>query len=172
MVAQAYESIDTVHTPDVNSGNVLGYSEAVQSTYDGKIMFDNNRVTGVQCCHNAEFSSVKHVTARKEVFVCGGVQGSAKLLLLRYVFLINIAQASDFIVALDRMKSLQYIKSHRSSSFRLEIIIQTTPFSLLLGSFETEDYPLVICHWSLMSVTGLQVCLETGWRFIDKKMIS
>jgi choline dehydrogenase-like flavoprotein len=107
MVAQAYESVGVKHNPDLNSGTVLGYSEAVQSTYDGKrqwaansykiqsnvtiwtdtvaekIIFDNDRAVGIQCSPNTALGSANKVTARKEILVCSGVQGSAKLLLLR-----------------------------------------------------------------------------------------
>jgi choline dehydrogenase-like flavoprotein len=97
--------------PDHNSGNVLGFAELAANTYDGKrywssnsykvganvttwvqsiaekIIFKDKRATAVQVSHSTDSKTPERVTvsARKEILVTSGVQGSAKLLLLRYV---------------------------------------------------------------------------------------
>ena len=110
MVSQAYESIGVKWNPDKDSGDMLGYCEASANTYDGKrqwaannyqlqsnvtiwtdtlaekIVFEGKRAVGVQIsrAESGKTPEVMTVMARKEILVCSGVQGSAKLLLLRY----------------------------------------------------------------------------------------
>ena len=105
MVFQAYESAGVKWLPDCSTGEILGYCGGMQNTYDGKryyaancyklgsnvttwtktlaekLIFEGKRVTGVETTWQSG-EKVK-VFARKEVLVCSGVQGSAKLLLLR-----------------------------------------------------------------------------------------
>jgi choline dehydrogenase-like flavoprotein len=94
---------------DHNSGAVLGFAELAANNYEGKrywssncykfgnnvttwvhtlaakILFDGKRATSVQLIRKAGagMSARVTVTARKEIILSSGVQGSAKLLLLR-----------------------------------------------------------------------------------------
>ncbi|KUJ17157.1 alcohol oxidase [Mollisia scopiformis] len=103
MIAQSYQSTGVKWIPDGNAGDPLGYCEGAHNTYDGKryyasncyklgenvttynkvlaehLIFEGNKVVGVQLSRDSERLIVK---AKKEVLVCSGVQGSAKLLLL------------------------------------------------------------------------------------------
>ncbi|CZR66971.1 related to choline dehydrogenase and related flavoproteins [Phialocephala subalpina] len=108
MVSQCYDSAGVKWIPDGNAGDPIGYCEGAHNTYDGKrnyaancyklgenvttyhhalaesLVFEGKKVIGVQFCrkdHLGEFERFV-VNARKEVLVCSGVQGSAKLLLL------------------------------------------------------------------------------------------
>jgi choline dehydrogenase-like flavoprotein len=109
MVFQAYESAGVNWLPDCGTGEILGYCECTQNTYDGKrhyaancyrlgtnvttwtrtvaekLIWEGKKVIGVvviQTGTNGDGDKIE-VFARKEVLVCSGVQGSAKLLLLR-----------------------------------------------------------------------------------------
>lgn len=110
-ISQAYESIGVPKITDHNSGNVLGYAEVQMNTYDGKrywstnsykfgnnvttwiettaekLIFEGKKATAVQVSRNKADKTPERVTvtARKEILLTSGVQGSAKLLLLRYV---------------------------------------------------------------------------------------
>ena len=110
-IARAYESTGAPQILDHNSGSVLGFAEVAASTYEAKrywssnnykmggnvttwvdtvaerIGFDGKRAISVQLVRNSEDGRLEHatVTARKEILVTSGVQGSAKLFLLRYV---------------------------------------------------------------------------------------
>lgn len=89
----------------------MGFAELAANTYDGKrywssnsyevganittwveavaekIIFAGKRATAVQISHSSGNKMPDRVTvfAQKEILVTSGVQGSAKLLLLRYV---------------------------------------------------------------------------------------
>jgi len=111
MLFQAYESAGVKWLPDCGTGEILGYCEMTQNTYDGKrqyavncyklgpnvttwtktlaekLIFYGSKVIGVEVTRmvkSVTAESVK-VIARKEVLICSGVQGSSKLLLLRYI---------------------------------------------------------------------------------------
>lgn len=109
MLFQAYESAGVEWLPDCGTGEILGYCECTQNTYDGKrhyaancyklgpnvttwtttvaqkLIFEGKKATGVEVTQSGTNIAVDNlkVFARKEVLVCSGVQGSAKLLLLR-----------------------------------------------------------------------------------------
>ena len=108
MVKDIYETagIPRTQNGDCNAGHTIGYSEFANSTVDGerqwsascysfgpnvtlwsrtqvqKLLFEGSKAVGVSLLPNANGGT--HVRARKEVLVCGGAQGSPKLLLLRY----------------------------------------------------------------------------------------
>ena len=105
LVADLYESVGVQRNPDLNSGEVLGYGEICSSTFEGKrqwasqsyklgpnvevltnaqvelLLFADERVSGVKITVSGSESCI--LEARKEVIVCAGAVGSAKLLLLR-----------------------------------------------------------------------------------------
>jgi choline dehydrogenase-like flavoprotein len=111
MVFQAYKSAGVEWLPDCGTGDILGYCESTHNTYDGKryyaancyelgpnvtiwtrtiaekLIYEENKVTGVKVYRLGVDESGEKLKlkafARKEVLICGGVQGSAKLLLLR-----------------------------------------------------------------------------------------
>lgn len=107
MVFQAYESAGVKWLPDCGTGEIRGYCECTQNTYDGKryyaansyglgenvtvwtrcvaekLVFEGMRVVGVEALR-MPCGERARVIASREVIVCSGVQGSAKLLLLRY----------------------------------------------------------------------------------------
>jgi hypothetical protein len=111
MIAQAYESVGVPWIPDANAGEVLGYCEDAQNTYDGtrhyaansykfgenvtvwhdtlveNIGFQDKKAVGVQISRYISCGNLEkvNITARIKILVCVGVQGSAKLLLLRQV---------------------------------------------------------------------------------------
>jgi choline dehydrogenase len=100
-----YETTGASRVPDLNSGNILGYSEVTTSTYNGvrqwsganytfgpnvtlwsmaqatKVIIKGSRATDVEFLKPGNVSG--KVAARKEVIVSCGVLGSPKLLLLR-----------------------------------------------------------------------------------------
>jgi hypothetical protein len=110
MITQAYEPAGVSWIPDANAGEVLGYCEDAQNTYDGKrhyaanfykigenvtiwydalvenVIFQDKRAADVQVSryHSCSKLEKANVTIRIEILVCGGVQGSTKLLLLRH----------------------------------------------------------------------------------------
>ena len=110
-IASAYESVDIHRIADLNSGHVLGYGELSSSTYLGKrqwssdryclgtnvtvwtmaqvesIVFDDTRATGAKVARPA--GGQAFVYANKEIILCSGAYGSAKLLLLRYASSLN-----------------------------------------------------------------------------------
>lgn len=115
MIFEAYESAGVKWIPDCATGDILGYCEVTQNTYDGKRSYAANsyqlgsnvttwtgtlaeklifeptglgevEIQGVEISRTTSsgLNESMIVCARKEVLVCSGVQGSAKLLLLRY----------------------------------------------------------------------------------------
>ncbi|KAG0649433.1 Dehydrogenase patE [Hyphodiscus hymeniophilus] len=106
-IARAYESIGVSKILDHNAGEVLGYTDVQMSTYKGKrywsssytfgdkvttwtkssaekVLFEGKKATSVQILRRLADGSSERVivTARNEILVTSGVQGSAKLLLL------------------------------------------------------------------------------------------
>jgi choline dehydrogenase-like flavoprotein len=110
MVFQAYEAAGVKWLPDCGTGDILGYCESTQNTYNGKrhyaancyklepnvtiwtktlaknLIVEGKKVIGVEVTRMGQSGAAKsvQVLAGKEVLVCSGVQGSPKLLLLRY----------------------------------------------------------------------------------------
>lgn len=106
-MAKMYESAGCQRAYDMNSGDILGYNEATTSSYDGmrqwsagnypfgpnvtiwtgthvtKVVVQGTRATGVEFLRSGNVKG--EVSARKEVIVSSGAQGSPKLLLLRQV---------------------------------------------------------------------------------------
>lgn len=102
-----YESAGTQRGYDMNSGDILGYNEATTSSHSGmrqwsagnypfrpnvtfwtethvtKVVVEGKRTTGVEFFRPGNVKGA--VSARKEVIVSSGAQGSPKLLLLRQV---------------------------------------------------------------------------------------
>lgn len=102
-----YESAGCQRGFDMNSGDILGYNEATTSSYDGmrqwsagnylfgpnvtiwtdthatKVTVQGTRATGVEFLRPGNVNGA--VSARKEIIVSSGAQGSPKLLLLRHV---------------------------------------------------------------------------------------
>lgn len=109
MVKAAYESTGVGWIPYINTGDPIGYSEGAQNTYNGfrqysakcylfgdnvtawnhaiteKLLVARKNVTGVRVLRNSGDRETVDcgLMAKKEVIVSSGVQGSAKLLLLR-----------------------------------------------------------------------------------------
>jgi choline dehydrogenase-like flavoprotein len=103
-----YKSSGVSQGKDLNSGNILGFSEATAGSYDGirqwaggnykfgpnvtlwtethvsRILSQGSRATGIEYVRPVTATSGS-VTAKKEVIVSSGAQGSPKLLLLRSV---------------------------------------------------------------------------------------
>lgn len=103
-----YKSAGVSQGEDLNSGNILGFSEATAGSYDGirqwaggnykfgpnvtlwtethvsKIVSQGSRATGIEYLRPVTGTSGS-VSAKKEVIVSSGAQGSPKLLLLRSV---------------------------------------------------------------------------------------
>lgn len=103
-VKKAYESQGVSYHPDINSGDIIGFSEATFGNYDGqrqwaakypfgqnvtlwtgthvsKIIVKDSVATGVEILKTGGVT--EDVYAAKEVIVSSGAQGSPKLLLLR-----------------------------------------------------------------------------------------
>lgn len=115
MVAKSYEFSGVKWIPDGNAGDPIGYCEGAQNTYDGKRYYaancyklgqnvttwnyvlaeklvpEDKKVVGVKLSRKKESGEMEKVVvkAREEVLVCSGVQGSPKLLLLRYILLLK-----------------------------------------------------------------------------------
>jgi hypothetical protein len=174
MIAQAYESVGVPWIPDANAGAVLGYCEDAQNTYNGKrhyaadsyklgenvnvwhdtlvekVIFQGKKAVGVQISRYLSCGKLEkvNVAARIEILVCGGVQGSAKLLLLRHVSIGSIFLYLLIIITVVSalQKSLRNIAFTKYPSFQSERITQTTRSSILSGNCETGACHLVICH--------------------------
>jgi choline dehydrogenase-like flavoprotein len=175
VIAQAYESVGVYWIPDANAGEVLGYCEDAQNTYDGKrhyaassyklgenvtiwhdtlvekVIFQGKKAVGVQVSRYLSCGKLEKVsvTTRIEILVCGGVQGSAKLLLLRHVSvgLIFLNLLIIITVVLGLQRSLRNITFTKYPSFQSERTTQTTHSSILSGNYETGVCHLVICHF-------------------------
>jgi hypothetical protein len=178
----------------------LGFAELAANTYDGKrywssnsyeagtnvttwvqivaekIIFEGKRATGVQVSHSTGSKTPDRVTvfARKEILVTSGVQGSAKLLLLRYVITprVGFMKLTHVQAALDLTTSFKGIVSLKFVTYLLERTIQIIPSSRLFGNFETVDYVWVIYRSSHPNVIGLPAFPVTGWLGIDIRISS
>lgn len=167
-MSQAYESLGTKRLPDLNSGDILGYCEGQYCTYHGKrqfaskcyprgqnvttwvetlvekLLFVGNRAVGVQVIRSGEdgTSESATVTARKEVIVSSGVQGSAKLLLLRSVSSHSLvrSESNTFVAASVQPMSSGSTISIKQLISQLEITIPTTHFSTHTGSSVTAGF--------------------------------
>lgn len=95
---------------DMNSGRTIGYSEFSSNTFKGerqygpicyekginvtvwtentatRLIIEEGKVKGLELINNTH--GPRKVLARKEVISCSGVQGSTKLLLLRYCYFV------------------------------------------------------------------------------------
>lgn len=106
MVEDVYKNTGLPRAPngDGNGGQTIGYSESASCTFNGNrqwsassyplglsvtlwpntvvrnLLLRDNKAIGVALLPNAD--GEKHVLARKEVLVCGGAQGSPRVLLL------------------------------------------------------------------------------------------
>jgi choline dehydrogenase-like flavoprotein len=106
MVAKINESIGATRVSDGNAGKTLGYFEIANNTFEGKrqwssacyglgtnvtvqcstvvarLVVIDQKVEGVELLTGAG-SDRTIICAKDEVILCSGVQGSAKILLLR-----------------------------------------------------------------------------------------
>ncbi|KAF8859446.1 hypothetical protein BDZ45DRAFT_356400 [Acephala macrosclerotiorum] len=106
MVSDCYESAGVKWIPNSNAGDPIEYCKGAQNTYQGKRNYaancfklgenviiynhvlteiEGNKVVGVKFSRKdpgRDFETFV-TSARKEVLICSGVQGSAKLLLLK-----------------------------------------------------------------------------------------
>jgi hypothetical protein len=115
-----------------------------------KDVFQDKKAVGVRISRYLSCSTLEkvNVTTRIEILVCGGVQGSAKLILLRHVSIspIFLYLLTIITVVLALQKSLRNITFTKYPSPQLERTTQTTRSSILSVNYETGACHLVICH--------------------------
>lgn len=115
MVADIYAAANVARILDGNKGQTIGFSELASNTFNGerqlgatsyprgpnvmlwdstqtvKILFQGTKAVGVEVLGNDH--GPLRAMANKEVIVCSGVQGSAKLLLLRYSYFLQLIKS-------------------------------------------------------------------------------